>query len=138
MAFGPGGVLLAAGHTDNTIHLWDVSSAKELRVLSQKNADVLPVDSVAFSPDGGLLVSSSFKTITLWDPATGSALRTLPGHTDFVTAVAFSPDGQLLASASADKTIRLWNPHTGKELGVYPGQESVGFQSRRPFPGGWR
>jgi WD40 repeat protein len=133
IAFGPGGVTLAVGHNDNTIHLWDVSSAKELRVLSQATAAVIPVDSTVFSPDGGLLASSSYKTITLWDPTTGTALRTLTGHTDAVTAIAFSPDGQLLASASADKTIRLWSPSTGKDLGAYNGQQSVAFSPDGSF-----
>ena len=36
----------------------------------------------------------------VWDVATGSALRTLTGHTSGVTSVAFSPDGTRLASAS--------------------------------------
>src|SRR5258706_3323683 len=69
------------------------------------------------SPDGGLLASASRdKIIKLWDPHTGEHLRTLEGHSSFVTSVAFSPDGGLLASASEDKTIKLWDPHTNYNL----------------------
>src|SRR5258708_28265689 len=38
----------------------------------------------------------------VWDPHTGEHLRTLEGHSDWVTSVAFSPDGAPLASAPSD------------------------------------
>ncbi|OQD94832.1 hypothetical protein PENSOL_c023G07534 [Penicillium solitum] len=72
------------------------------------------VESVAFSPDGRLLASSSRDhTVRLWDTATGALQQTLEGHTDSVWSVAFSPDGRLLASGSDDKTVRLWDTATG-------------------------
>ena len=63
------------------------------------------VNSVAFSPDGSLLISSSGeKTIKFWSVETGACLHTLPCSGRIV----FSPNGALLATAGPDKTIQLW------------------------------
>lgn len=66
--------------------------------------------SVAFSPDGKKLASSSFdKTIRIWDVATGQMDQTLAAHTEAVLEVDFSSDGNMLASCGDDSTIKLWD-----------------------------
>ncbi|CAG7854439.1 SubName: Full=Related to WD40-repeat protein (Notchless protein) {ECO:0000313/EMBL:CCA75614.1} [Serendipita indica DSM 11827] len=69
------------------------------------------VTTVAFSPDGLQIVSSSYdNTIRLWDAETGQSLgEPLRGHTNSVNAVAFSPDGLQIMSGSTDCTVRLWD-----------------------------
>jgi WD40 repeat protein len=58
---------------------------------------------VNFNPQSTLIVSGSFdETVKLWDVKTGKCLKTLPAHTDPVTAVNFNRDGTLIVSCSYD------------------------------------
>ena len=70
-----------------------------------------PVKSIAFSPDGRWLASTSADTTAkLWRLAEAgiTAAATLRGHGSSVDAAQFSPDGKWLATGSADHAVRLW------------------------------
>lgn len=111
-AVSPDGKLLAVGgvwHKDSTppIMLFDLDSGKRLGTCSGHTANVL---ALAFTPDGGKLISGSAdKTVRVWDVASKSCLHTLEAHTDAVHRLAVSPDGKRVASGGADKSIRLWS-----------------------------
>jgi WD40 repeat protein len=98
------------------------------------------ITSLAITPDGQTLVSSSYdKTIKLWNLKTGQLTNTLTGHNSWVRSIAISPDGQILASGggsldpNTDTNIRLWNLQTGKLIRTIPGQPNstsfVGFSA---------
>lgn len=104
--FSTDGTLLAAGVTDSTIILWNVSNWEVLRTFNGHSAGITSID---FSLDDSILASGSDdKTIRLWDVNTGVELVTLAEHTDTVRSVQFSPEGLVLASASMDGTIKFW------------------------------
>jgi len=77
---------------------------------------------LATAPDGTWLAGAGDAgLIGLWNPADGTALVTMTGHTATVRALATAPDGTWLASAGDDTTIRLWNPSDGRALAILTG-----------------
>ena len=111
VCFSPDGRTLISGGLDDTVRLWDITTAALEHTFTGHTDKVW---SVCFSPDGRTLASGSAdKTIRLWDVATGKLKQTLTGHTDWVNSIHFSPNGHTIASGSADKTIRLWDVNTG-------------------------
>jgi WD40 repeat protein/3',5'-cyclic AMP phosphodiesterase CpdA len=135
VAFSPDGRLLASGHEDGLVRLWNAEQAVLLRVLEGHSSGVT---SVSWSPDGTRLASgSNDKTLRLWEAGTGKELRTFEGHTHGIMSVSWSPDGTRLASGSYDTTIRLWDAATGKELRTFEGH-TKGVMSVSWSPDGTR
>ena len=62
-----------------------------------------------------LASGSADNTIRIWNSTTGKLLKTLRGHTRWVTSLAVLQDGTL-ASGSNDGIIRIWNTTTGEIL----------------------
>ncbi|HAT15477.1 MAG TPA: WD40 repeat domain-containing protein, partial [Microcoleaceae bacterium UBA11344] len=54
---------------------------------------------VAIAPDGKTAISASRdETLKIWDTETGTEVRTLTGHTNWVSAVAIAPNGLIAIS----------------------------------------
>jgi WD40 repeat protein len=123
VAFSPDGTRLAVAGNYNdgqgdagagAVKVWLLSTGQELMSFA---TDVKELHSIAFSPDGALLVCGCKDgTIRLWQAATGKKHLVLHGHSAPVKKVVFSPDGQRLASASEDSTAKLWDVETGAEV----------------------
>jgi hypothetical protein len=121
--------LVAAGR-GNQIHIFDEKGA-HLRTLLDKDlqtpdkkpvqaAHLSLVESLAFSPDGKLLVSGSFQEIKVWDPESGDLKQKIGGFVERVVALAFSKDGKHLATggggASEDGELKVFEMPEGKLL----------------------
>jgi WD40 repeat protein len=101
--------------------LWEV--IYNIREANRLEGHSNGIMSIAFSPDGNTIASSSYdNTIKLWN-LEGKELRTFTGHSNCVMSVAFSPDGNTIASSSYDNTIKLWNLE-GKELRTFMGHSN--------------
>ncbi|HZU69896.1 MAG TPA: helix-turn-helix domain-containing protein [Ktedonobacteraceae bacterium] len=102
----------AAGTSSGDILVYD-SLSGTLCLTCRGHSD--GVWSLAFSPDGSLLASSSDDAnVRLWDSASGECLSLLQGHTNRARSIAFSPDGSKLASGSDDQAIRIWDTRSGR------------------------
>ncbi|MET7619078.1 hypothetical protein [Streptomyces sp. NPDC005408] len=124
IALSPDGTTVATAAPEprlTQIDLWDRSSGKLIRTL---RGHTQVIRSLAFSPDGTMLISGAGQTSAtrsgpgsnalLWDTATGAIRAKLTGHTDDVWQVTFSPDGSTVATADGSGAVRLWDTRTGK------------------------
>jgi len=76
----------------------------------------LGVTSVAFSPDGRLVLTAGVDgDARLWSVATGRTVHRLSFHVATISQAAFSPDGRWIVTAGPS-TAGLWLTRTGKLL----------------------
>ena len=101
------------------VRTWDAQTGRELLTL---RSDATQLLRVAFSADGKLLASDSFKmgrraAIEVWDATTGEHIHRLPdaSHIFKGAAFCFHPDQDRLAASSADGTIKIYEATSGRE-----------------------
>jgi WD40 repeat protein len=122
------------GRQDNTVGIYELGTANEVGALRQfwrgPPDAASPGFSMAYSPDGRLLVAGSRDgagTAWLWDVVARKELAPLPhGHED-IDGVAFAPNGRTLVTVGRWRIgepvtlqegarVRLWDVATAKEL----------------------
>ncbi len=69
------------------------------------------------------------QVVRVWQTEDLKAVKTLPGHTDYVYALAVNPAGDLLASGSFNGEVKVWKMSDGKPLRSFnasPGWTAAG------------
>lgn len=125
MTFSPDGKLLASGgFGELAIHLWELSTGRQLRLLTGHVGGIgtssAGATALAFSPDSRLLAAGySDSSMGIWDALTGEEVLATPGGGNKIMAAmgirgfVFSSDGRLLASADGEST-KIWDLSTGR------------------------
>jgi len=104
--------------------------AKPELVLQTGYSNFFGATRLAFSPDGRLLATATFRTntIKLWETATGRELRDLStggqNTTSLSPVFAFSPDSRLLAGAGSSNSVKVWDIATGREVQTLTGGQN--------------
>jgi RNA polymerase sigma factor (sigma-70 family) len=155
LAFSRDGTRLASGGAegDGSLRLWDLatgkqtalltgikgrertsaSSGKDGRLSNVRHEPTLgEVRSLAFSPDGSVLVSGGGEgdpEVRVFDVAAGKQVRQLGDRRNVADGLAFARDGRTLY-AGMGGSVRLFEVATGKELGPVGGHGQFVSQVR--------
>jgi WD40 repeat protein/serine/threonine protein kinase len=121
LAWHPNGTLLAVACADSQVYLWNSATGRPHAVLHGHRRGA---EHVAFSPDGDLLLSSSWDgTSRVWDPWSGRELVALG-----LSWHGFSRTGRRLVTRSGDK-LSLWEMRPCREYFTLPNPEGTGSYS---------
>ena len=111
IAYSADGSLVAVGHPDGRVSIWNVKSAEQVKVL---DAHAKEVNSVQFiSNDSRLFSLGDDHKARLWSTADWSEAGTIEGPA-FSGGV--SPDARWLAAQAADQAIWLWDLSTSARV----------------------
>ena len=146
VAYSPDGKRIVTGGDDQTAKVWNALTGQELLTLKRlptkaispgvlqfSGASAGGLLTVAFSPDGGRIVTGSADgAANVWDAETGQQLLVLEGHKGSVVSAAFSPEGTRIVAGCGDSRVMVWDgertstPHSqwarrpGERRGIQP------------------
>ncbi|MGF1521209.1 MAG: AAA family ATPase [Leptolyngbyaceae cyanobacterium] len=110
---GSGLQAVVVGRDEGQIVIWDIPSARPLRVLTEIGDMVM---ALALSPNGRhLAVSEVSNTLSMWNVAERSRLYQFPDSQAPIAALVFSPDGKELMTG-CDYVVQRWHVSSGECL----------------------
>ena len=109
---------LASGSAEGEVHMWHVTGTNLLHTFTVNKQ----VTSVAFSPDGRLLVAGTAASpqgknpIVIWRLSDRKESTSLDGHDNGVLSLAFDSKGQTLVSSGSDGRAVMWRLRNGQSV----------------------
>ena len=118
IAFSPDGKLVASAGSGEAeaARIWNPDDGTQVLALTSDGVaspDATGARSVAFSPDGSMVVTGTDKGAQIWDMPSGELRLTFDGHGGVVSGVAFTPDNKQVVSVGPDGAMLLWDAETG-------------------------
>ncbi len=131
VCFSPNGKLVAIGDSNSQVAVYVPEGKGNQPAMSVQVADHGVVAGVAFTADGGAVLTGGADgkaRLTAGPGPTGTSapntatkLRDYTGHAGPVTGLAVTADGKFLVTAGDDKTVRVWDVGTAKQLRSFQG-----------------
>jgi WD40 repeat protein len=133
ISFDPQGTRLAVAQVNGNIRLWNIVDRALVENTQTLRHTQAPINAVAFTPSGELLVSGAAEPILcIWDTMTGEKRHALSGCGQAIKDVALWPSSNIMASTGTDGLIRLSDIASGSVLhtinapGPYEGMNITG------------
>ncbi len=130
LAWSSDGTQLATAARDGSVRLWDTTTGQPIEGFAfqtpinandpQKNR--YWATGLVWTPDGkSLFVGATNGLVTMLNAQTGQTIRTLSGHTSWITirGLQLSTDGTVLYSAGLDGLICVWDVASGTQKATY-------------------
>src|SRR5262249_567180 len=133
-AFSPDGKQLVSGSEDRTACIWEVATGKALHRLSDHEGHVV---SVAYTPDGSRIISSSLpaafrvtenfdyhklnpsdKTLRAWNAVSGKLISSM--RAAFAYSATLSPDGARAFTGHDLRRLVCWELASGQHRELNP------------------
>ncbi|XP_055928597.1 DNA excision repair protein ERCC-8-like [Argiope bruennichi] len=114
LRFTNDGLFLVSHGLDNRIHVWNATSGKAFDVdfgaiPSARKPYPVSID-MCYDSKPPVLFVPSRDCIIMYNLFTGDRIKTLMGHTNFVSCCAYRSSSNELFSAGTDQKILLWTP----------------------------
>ncbi|MBX3062155.1 MAG: hypothetical protein KF726_04215 [Anaerolineae bacterium] len=115
LTFSPDGTLLAGVEGTSTIHLWEVTTSKQVATFESGD---YAVALLTFTPDGKhLIVLTENGEVQQWLISSGERINTHKSSISKATRLAFSPDGsRLVLSGREQDKIEIWDALTWNKV----------------------